>query len=85
MKTRIVNLSLNEERRMLFLADIHGNYKLFDKLLKKLNFNQNDYLFVLGDMIEKSDANLAKNLLGAMPTEAISPVSDKIVSFNFIP
>ena len=59
MKTRIVNLSLNEERRMLFLADIHGNYKLFDKLLKKLNFNQNDYLFVLGDMIEKSDANLA--------------------------
>lgn len=58
MRTKIVRLNLEANRRILFASDIHGNYKLFDELLKKVGFSNNDYLFILGDMIEKSDCNL---------------------------
>lgn len=58
MSPKIKYLDLNLKRRILFASDIHGNYKLFDALLKKVNFNNLDYLFIIGDMIEKSDYNL---------------------------
>lgn len=58
MSPKIKYLDLNLNRRILFASDIHGNYKLFDTLLKKVNFNNLDYLFIIGDMIEKSDYNL---------------------------
>lgn len=58
MSPKILHLNLDINRRILFASDIHGNYKLFDALLKKVNFNNSDYLFVIGDMIEKSDYNL---------------------------
>lgn len=58
MSPKIKYLDLNLNRRILFASDIHGNYKLFDALLKKVNFNNLDYLFIIGDMIEKSDYNL---------------------------
>lgn len=35
------------------VSDIHGNYNLFVKLLKKINFTKTDTLFVLGDVIDK--------------------------------
>ena len=58
MSPKIKYLDLDLKRRILFASDIHGNYKLFDALLKKVNFNNLDYLFIIGDMIEKSDYNL---------------------------
>ena len=58
MSPKIKYLDFNLNRRILFASDIHGNYKLFDALLKKVNFNNLDYLFIIGDMIEKSDYNL---------------------------
>lgn len=58
MSPKIMHLDLDINRRILFASDIHGNYKLFDALLKKVNFNNSDYLFIIGDMIEKSDYNL---------------------------
>lgn len=58
MSPKIKYLDLDLNRRILFASDIHGNYKLFDALLKKINFNNLDYLFIIGDMIEKSDYNL---------------------------
>lgn len=58
MSPKIKYLDLNLNRRILFASDIHGNYKIFDALLKKVNFNNLDYLFIIGDMIEKSDYNL---------------------------
>lgn len=58
MSPKIKYLDLDLNRRILFASDIHGNYKLFDALLKKVNFNNLDYLFIIGDMIEKSDYNL---------------------------
>ena len=35
------------------VSDIHGNYELLVKLLKKIKFSQNDTLYVLGDVIDK--------------------------------
>ncbi len=39
---------------MIYLiSDIHGEYQLFLSLLEKINFSNNDKMFVLGDMIDK--------------------------------
>ena len=35
------------------VSDIHGNYNLLIKLLKKIKFSKRDTLFVLGDVIDK--------------------------------
>lgn len=46
------------------VSDIHGNYELFVKLLKKINFSKDDTLFVLGDVIDKGkDVQKLLNLL----------------------
>ena len=34
-------------------SDIHGRLDLFEKMLEKINFNDNDKLFVLGDMVDR--------------------------------
>ena len=51
------------------VSDIHGNYDLFVKLLRKIKFSQNDTIFVLGDVIDKGKdvsklINLLFNVLG---------------------
>ena len=46
------------------VSDIHGNYELFVKLLKKINFSKRDTMFVLGDVIDKGkDVQKLLNLL----------------------
>jgi len=35
------------------VSDVHGNYELLVKLLRKINFSKQDILFVLGDVIDK--------------------------------
>ena len=46
------------------VSDIHGNYELLVKLLKKINFSEEDTLFVLGDVIDKGkDVQKLLNLL----------------------
>lgn len=35
------------------LSDLHGEYQLFECLLKKINFSPDDVLYVCGDVIEK--------------------------------
>jgi len=46
------------------VSDIHGNYELLVKLLKKINFSEDDTLFVLGDVIDKGkDVRKLLNLL----------------------
>jgi len=51
-----------------FVSDIHGEYELFCKLLKKINFSSNDTLIVLGDFMNrnKHPIKLVK-LLKSMP------------------
>lgn len=35
------------------MSDIHGRLDLFEKMLEKINFNENDKLFILGDMVDR--------------------------------
>ena len=52
-------LKLEKEPRILIVSDIHGNLDLFEKLLKKANYIPNeDYLFILGDFVEKGPQSL---------------------------
>ena len=35
------------------ISDIHGHYATYKKLLEKLKFSENDFLYVVGDVIEE--------------------------------
>lgn len=50
------------------ISDIHGEYDLFFRLLRKIGFSPRDTLYVCGDIIEKGDCSvkLAK-LISRMP------------------
>lgn len=39
------------------ISDIHGCYNEYIKALKKVNFNDNDTLYVLGDCIDRGYAS----------------------------
>lgn len=52
------------------LSDIHGQKKLFDKLLKKIEFSDQDELYVLGDVIDRGPDGI-KLLLKTMNTTNI--------------
>ena len=54
-KTRVSHLNLDSSKRMIFMSDIHGDVKLFKDSLAGVNFSNDDYLFVIGDLIEKGD------------------------------
>lgn len=56
-KTKILRLKVDPNKRLLFMSDIHGDIRLFQEALKKVEFSSSDILFVIGDMIEKGDAS----------------------------
>ena len=35
------------------MSDLHGNYDMFIEMLKKINFNKKDTLYILGDIIDR--------------------------------
>lgn len=37
-------------------SDLHGNLKKWYKLLKIINFNKNDHMYILGDVIDRGDS-----------------------------
>lgn len=41
------------------MADIHGQYDKYITMLEKINFNENDVLFVLGDVIDRGSQGMA--------------------------
>ena len=41
-----------------FVSDLHGEYELFCSLLEKINFSENDVMYVCGDILEKGDSSL---------------------------
>ena len=57
-KTKIVRLNLEKDRRIIFVSDIHGDLPTFKKGLEEINFNDNDYLFIIGDIHEKGDEGM---------------------------
>lgn len=41
------------QKEIYAVSDLHGQYELFRRLLQKINFNHNDYMYVLGDVIDR--------------------------------
>ena len=35
------------------ISDVHGEYELFQKLIEKINFSNNDKMYICGDIIDK--------------------------------
>ncbi|MFD2442486.1 metallophosphoesterase [Bacillus sp. CGMCC 1.16607] len=54
----IRNLTLDRAKRTIIISDIHANLTLLEKLLKKLNYTDEDYLFINGDLCEKGSNSL---------------------------
>ncbi|MCA1058891.1 metallophosphoesterase [Rossellomorea aquimaris] len=52
---KITRLKLPPSGRIIVISDIHGELNLFTKLLKKVNFNSEDYLIINGDLCEKGE------------------------------
>jgi len=59
-KTKIKYLNIPNDKRMIFVSDIHGDVDSLKQGLEKLNFGEDDYLFLIGDIYEKGDET--KNL-----------------------
>lgn len=59
-KTKIRKIDIPTNKRCIFVSDIHGDIDTFKQGLKSLNFNSDDYLFIIGDIYEKGD--FSKNL-----------------------
>ncbi|MGM9970231.1 MAG: metallophosphoesterase [Anaeroplasma sp.] len=77
-KTKVKRLNLPTNKRLIFVSDIHGDIDTLKEGLGKVNFNENDYLFIIGDIYEKGDfrknletlrfvINLAKNNSNVFP------------------
>ena len=35
------------------MSDLHGCYDKYIKMLEKINFNENDMLYILGDIVDR--------------------------------
>ncbi len=40
------------------MSDIHGNYDLFKKMLEEINFNNNDILYIAGDLVDYGEEGM---------------------------
>ncbi|WP_337019219.1 metallophosphoesterase [Oceanobacillus massiliensis] len=54
----IRKLDLDKTKRIIVISDIHANLQLFEKLLDKVNYSDDDYLFINGDLCEKGPNSL---------------------------
>lgn len=51
-------LQLDKTKRAIVISDIHANLKLFKDLLQKIEYMEEDYLFINGDLCEKGPNSL---------------------------
>ncbi len=58
LTTKIEQITIEAERRILVTSDIHGHLSYFKEILKKASFSDEDILFIVGDMIEKGPESL---------------------------
>jgi protein phosphatase len=52
-------LEIDKSKRTIIISDIHANLALFKKILHKVNYTKEDYLFINGDLCEKGPESLA--------------------------
>ena len=41
------------EKRIFVISDLHGQFVLLQLLLQKINFSDNDELYILGDIMDR--------------------------------
>lgn len=58
MKTTVNKINIPSDRRIIVTSDVHGHYKHLKSLLEKVNFSEEDILFIIGDIIEKGPESL---------------------------
>ncbi len=55
----IVNISLPSRCRIICISDLHTHWQETKKLLEHCNYKPDeDYLFILGDILERGDDNI---------------------------
>ena len=55
------------------MSDLHGCYDKFKEMLKKINFGENDTLYILGDFVDRGDGGI-KILFDIMNRKNIVPL-----------
>ena len=58
--TKVMHINVPTDKRLIFVSDIHGDLDVFKEGLNKINFSNDDYLFILGDIYEKG--SLGENI-----------------------
>ncbi len=58
MLAKVKNIDIDENKRIIAISDIHGNLKGLKQLLEKVSFCREDYLFFVGDLVEKGPQSL---------------------------
>ena len=51
-------INLDKTKRTIVISDIHGSLTLFQRLLEKVNYTNEEYLFINGDLCEKGKNSL---------------------------
>ena len=59
MNRHIVDMKVTPGRRIIAISDIHAHLEVFQRLLKKVNFSDDDLLVIVGDVIEGGPQSLA--------------------------
>ena len=55
------------------LSDLHGRYDLYLAMLEKINFTENDTLYILGDFVDRGDEGL-KIVLNTIKRDNVIPI-----------
>ena len=45
-------------KNIYVLSDLHGHYNIFIKMLEKINFSDDDVLYILGDCCDRGPDSL---------------------------
>ena len=97
LELKIERLHLEPNRRILITSDLHGGLEVFKDVLNKASYTSEDYLFILGDIIEKGPNSLdtlhyvmelVKNhrtfvLMGNNDTIAFDIVNDENIDYLY--
>lgn len=58
MNVKSVSLNIKDNNRLLFISDTHGNVDGLREILNNITFTKDDYLFIIGDIIEKGNHSI---------------------------
>ena len=53
IEVKHMQVDMKDNYRCIVISDIHSHYDRLKQLLKKVHYNQNDYLIIDGDFVEK--------------------------------